>query len=88
MFVRTVFLGSLDGQEVRRTAEQIADSGAHPGCAPGQKCEAFRQGTLSLSGIEPKKTMVGRPPGQKAELSTKVGHPPGQKRAALRSGES
>ena len=77
------FLGSLlperlrlsaAGGNDRQIAEQIAESGVHVGCAPAQKREAFRQGTRSLSGIEPKKTMAECPSGQKC--------------AALRSGES
>ena len=60
------FLGSLLPERLRLSAaggndRQIAmpsaESGVHVGCAPAQKREAFRQGTRSLSGIEPKKTM-------------------------------
>ena len=62
----STFLGSLlperlclsaTGGNDRQIAMPSAESGVHVGCAPAQKREAFRQGTRSLSGIEPKKTM-------------------------------
>ncbi len=62
------------GQERNAICEENRKSGFMQTARPGRNAKRFDQGTRSLGGIEPKKIMADRPPGQK--------------RAALRSGES